>query len=80
MCIFDYVQKMMILVRNKGVARKKLRGGPNFATFNVTSCHLFITAYSRKIYENINFIEFLPSCKLAAKLCKNSNAFSEKAN
>ena len=35
--------------------------------------------YSRNIYENINFIEFLPSRKLAAKLRKNFNAFFEKA-
>ena len=26
-----------IVIVDKGVARKKLRGGPNFATFNVTS-------------------------------------------
>ena len=41
---------------SKGVARKKLRGGPNFATFNVTSFSyngiLPFVNYARRYYKN----------------------------
>ena len=41
---------------SKGVARKKLRGGPNFATFNVTSFTyngiLPFVNYARRYYKN----------------------------
>ena len=40
----------------KGVARKNLRGGPNFATFNVTSFTyngiLPFVNYARRYYKN----------------------------
>ena len=40
----------------KGVARKKLRGGPNFATFNLTSFTyngiLPFVSYARRYYKN----------------------------
>ena len=63
---------------DEGVARKKLRGGQILQL--LMRRHLLITAYSGNIYENINFIEFLPSRKLADKLCKNFNAFFKNSN
>ena len=48
--------KLVFVSVAKGVARKKLRGGPNFATFNVTSFTyngiLPFVNYARRYYKN----------------------------
>ena len=62
----------------KGVARKKL-GGAKFSNY-YNERHLLTTTYLRNISENVNFLQFLCSHKLAAKLCQKFYAFFEKVN
>ena len=54
----------------QGRSQKKIEGGPNFVTFKSDVIYFSNNAaYSPRNGENINFVEFLSSHKLIAKLC-----------